>query len=183
MALSPAGANVTKKDRKTGWSRFRPAQLGAALLLSTGVLSAAVAVAAAREPDPMVAYGPPSAPNTVTVAPLQFDEVGSTITAQFTAADPLIVAEVPAISTQVATAPASEGATLESPTYGAAAEDQAATDVVATPTATSSTVESPELVASSWSMDPLPEGEGGTVASSTSVDPITPTSSMVASPQ
>ena len=123
MALSPAGANVTKKDRKTGWSRFRLAQLGAAFLLSTGVLSAAVAVAAAREPDPMVAYGPPTAQISVSI------------------------------------------------------------DTTATPTATSSTNESPELVASSWSMDPLPEGEGGTVASSTSVDPITPSSSMVASPR
>jgi len=67
MALNPAGANVTKKDRKTGWSRFRPAQLGAAFLLSTGVLSAAVAVAAAREPDPMVAYGPPTAQISVSI--------------------------------------------------------------------------------------------------------------------
>jgi len=123
MALSPAGANVTKKDRKTGWSRFRLAQLGAAFLLSTGVLSAAVAVAAAREPDPMDAYGPPAAQISVKI------------------------------------------------------------DVSAIPTATSSSVESPELVASSWSMDPLPEGEGGVVASSTSVDPITPSSSVIASPQ
>ena len=123
MALSPAGANVTKKDRKTGWSRFRPAQLGVALLLSTGVLSAAVAVAAAREPDPMDAYGPPIAQISASI------------------------------------------------------------DATVTPTATSSIVESPELVASSWSMDPLPEGEGGVVASSTSVDPVTPSSSMVASPR
>jgi len=123
MALSPAGANVTKKDRKTGWSRFRLAQLGAAFLLSTGVLSAAVAVAAAREPDPMDAYGPPSAQISVNI------------------------------------------------------------EATASPTATSSTVETPELVASSWSMDPLPEGDGGTVGSSTSVDPITPSSSVIASPQ
>ena len=123
MALSPAGANMTKTNGKTGWSRFRPAQLGAAFLLSTGVLSAAVAVAAAREPDPMDAYGPPAAQISVSI------------------------------------------------------------DATATPTATSSTVESPELVASSWSMSPLPEGEGGTVTSSTSVDPVTPTSSVVASPQ
>ena len=135
MAVSPAGANVTKKDRKTGWSRFRLAQLGAAFLLSTGVLSAAVAVAAAREPDPMDAYGPPAAQISVSIAPVDTAEVDSAI------------------------------------------------DTTVTPTATSSTVESPEMVASSWSMSPLPEGEGGTVTSSTSVDPITPSSSMVASPQ
>ena len=123
MALSPAGANVTKNDRKTGWSRFRLAQLGAAFLLSTGVLSAAVAVAAAREPDPMDAYGPPNAQMSVNI------------------------------------------------------------DATVTPTATSSTIEGPERVASSWSMDPLPEGEGGVVASSTAVDPVTPSSSMVASPR
>ena len=135
MALSPAGAKMTKKDRKTGWSRFRLAQLGAAFLLSTGVLSAAVAVAAAREPDPMDAYGPPSAQISASIAPLD------------------------------------------------SAEDQTALDTTVTLTATSSTVETPEMVASSWSMSPLPEDEGGTVASSTSVDPVTPASSMVASPQ
>ena len=50
-------------------------------------------------------------------------------------------------------------------------------------TRTSSTLASPLTVASSWSMSPLPEGEGGTVTSSTAMSPITPNSSVVASPQ
>lgn len=178
MALSPAGANMTKTNRKTGRSRFRPAQLGVALLLSTGVLSAAAAVAAAREPDPLDAYGPPPAPISVSIAPLKSDEADSDITPPFTVADSSVVAPVPAISTEVVAAPAAVEAEVD-----ATVEEQTPVEVPATATPTSSVVESPELVASSWSMDPLPEGEGGTVASSTSVDPITPTSSMIASPQ
>ena len=178
MALSSTSANNTKTSRKTGWSRFRPVQMGAALLLSTGVLSAAAAVAAAREPDPLDAYGPPPAPISVSVAPPASDEANSAITPSFTAADPSVVASVPAIITEVKAAPATVEAEADT-----SAEEQTATLAPATTTPTSSTVESPELVASSWSMSPLPEGEGGTVTSSTSVDPITPTSSMVASPQ
>jgi hypothetical protein len=179
MALSPEGAEMTKTNGKTGWSRFRTAQLTAALLISTGVLSAAAAVAAARAPDPMVAYGPP-APISVSVAPIESDATDSSMTPPFVSADPSIgVAEVPAIGAEVVSAPA----TVETVAEASVVEAPTSVETPEVPTATSSVVESPELVASSWSMDPLPEGEGGTVGSSTSVDPVTPTSSVVASPQ
>ena len=103
MARSPAGANESKTDGKTGWSHFRTAQLGAALLISTGVLSAAAAVAAARAPDPMVAYGPP-APISVRIAPVTSHHADSSVT--FVSADPSIVTTVPAISTELVAAPA-----------------------------------------------------------------------------
>jgi len=47
----------------------------------------------------------------------------------------------------------------------------------------SSSVEGPKTAASSWSMSPLPEGEGGTVSSSTEMSPVTEHSSMVAAPR
>ena len=47
----------------------------------------------------------------------------------------------------------------------------------------SSSVKGPKTVASSWSMSPLPEGEGGTVSSSTQMSPVTEHSSMVAAPR
>lgn len=84
----------------------------AALVFFAGVLSAAGTVAAAREPDPQAAYGPPP-----------------------------------------------------------------------TPVASSSTAVTPRTVASSWSMAPLPEEEGGVAISATSMSPITEASAMQASPQ
>jgi len=47
----------------------------------------------------------------------------------------------------------------------------------------SSTVMGPKTVASSWSMSPLPEGEGGAVSSSTQMSPATEHSSFVAAPR
>ncbi len=47
----------------------------------------------------------------------------------------------------------------------------------------SSSVKGPKTVASSWSMSPLPEGEGGAVSSSTQMSPVTEHSSMVAAPR
>jgi len=47
----------------------------------------------------------------------------------------------------------------------------------------SSSVKSPRTVASSWSLSPLPEGEGGTVSSSTQMSPVTEHSSLVAAPR
>ena len=47
----------------------------------------------------------------------------------------------------------------------------------------SSTVRGPKTVASSWSMSPLPDGEGGTVSSSTQITPVTEHSSFVAAPR
>jgi len=175
MALSPAGANTQTKSRMTAWVSARRAWFQVALLLiSTGVLYAAVTVAAAREPDSMDAYAPPPPPGALHLDPALPLDTSVEASASFVSADPSVVAQVPAISTEVEAAPA----TVES---DATAAVEGVAPATATPT--SSTVESPELVASSWSMDPLPEGEGGTVGSSTSVDPITPTSSTVASPQ
>lgn len=185
---SPATANTPNKSRTIAWISARRAWLQIALLLlSTGVFYAAVTVVAARGPDPMDAYAPPPPPGAFHLSPAQ--DIDTTVaapassprqvaTGDFVSADPSVVAPVPAISTEVVPAPATMETEADTST-----EDQTAIDAPATPTATSSAVESPELVASSWSMDPLPEGEGGTVASSTSIDPITPTSSMVASPQ
>jgi len=50
-------------------------------------------------------------------------------------------------------------------------------------TSSSSTVKGPKTVASSWSMSPLPEGEGGAVSSSTQISPVTEHSSFVAAPR
>ena len=47
----------------------------------------------------------------------------------------------------------------------------------------SSSVKGPKTVASSWSMSPLPEGEGGTVSSSTQMSPVPEHSSLVAAPR
>jgi hypothetical protein len=47
----------------------------------------------------------------------------------------------------------------------------------------SSSVKGPKTVASSWSMSPLPEGEGGAVSSSTQMSPVTEHSSLVAAPR
>ena len=177
MALSPEGAKMTKTDRKTGWSRSRTAQLAAALVVLTGVLSAAAAVAAPRGPDPMVAYEPP-APISVITSTAAIEVVDSSVTTPLVAADPSMIDSVPAITAEVVVAPFTSD-----PEMDAVEVEEPIIEAEPAPTATSSVVESPELVASSWSMDPLPEGEGGAVASSTSVDPVMPTSSVVASPQ
>ena len=50
-------------------------------------------------------------------------------------------------------------------------------------TSSSSTVKGPKTVASSWSMSPLPEGDGGAVSSSTQMSPVTEHSSLVAAPR
>ena len=179
MALSPAGANTQNKSRTIAWISARRAWFQVALLLvSTGVLYAAVTVAAAREPDSMDAYAPPPAPGALHLDPALPLDTSVGASASLVSADPSIVADVPAISTEVVAAPATIEADADTTVV-----EQTPVEVPASATPTSSVVESPELVASSWSMDPLPEGEGGTVGSSTSVDPITPTSSTVASPQ
>ncbi len=47
----------------------------------------------------------------------------------------------------------------------------------------SSSVKGPKTVASSWSMSPLPEGEGRAVSSSTQMSPVVEHSSVVAAPR
>ena len=46
----------------------------------------------------------------------------------------------------------------------------------------SSTLKSPKTIVSSWSMSPLPEGDGGAVSSSTQMSPVTEDSSLVMAP-
>jgi hypothetical protein len=62
-----------------------------------------------------------------------------------------------------------------------AADTSAAEPVSAT--TSSSTLKGPKTAASSWSMSPLPEGEGGAVSSSTQLSPVTEHSSLVAAPR
>jgi hypothetical protein len=93
------------------------------------------------------------------------------------AADPTVHIEVPAVSAEV----------VAETSAGAATPSDVVTVTTVEPmietTATSSLVQSPSIIASSWSMSPIPEGEGGIVTSSTSVDPVTEHSAMVASPE
>ncbi len=62
-------------------------------------------------------------------------------------------------------------------------DPQAAYGPPPTPAISSSTDASPRTVASSWSMAPLPEGEGGVAISATQMSPVTENSAMVASPR
>jgi hypothetical protein len=146
----------------------------ALLVFFAGVLSAAGTVAASRAPDPQGAYGPPQPP-----ASTRSTEIEPSVTRDLT---PVLVAEVPA--TTIVSKPAIVAA---EPAGDPAAAVLAA---VATPiaeagadTSTSSTSSSPTVIASSWSMSPLPEGEGGVVSSSTEQSPETVVSSLVAAPQ
>jgi len=59
----PASGDMNKESRKSGWTLTRHSWLRMAVLVFfAGAFSAAATVAAAREPDPQAAYGPPSAP-------------------------------------------------------------------------------------------------------------------------
>ena len=172
---SRAGANTQTPSRPTTWISARRAWLQIALLLlSTGVLYAAVTVAAAREPDPQGAYGPPPPPDSapITAAVPQIEAAPAPI---LIAADPAVAPAVVAVSSEIATAEV-----VAEPISVVQLEESGE---VTAPTPTSSVVESPMMIASSWSMSPLPEGEGGVVTSSTSIDPITQNSAIVASPQ
>jgi hypothetical protein len=167
----PAGADM-KRENRSKLSGF--SVLLASLIFFAGALIAAATVAAARVPGSQAAYGPPPPPAPLFSGPP--DSLSEVAPVSFvTFADPSAALVVPAVS--------AEPVAAEAPTVRAEDADEPTGDVDLQTTPTSSVVESPLLVASSWSMSPLPEGEGGTVSSSTSVDPITPSSSATASPQ
>lgn len=176
MALRRStGANTTNQSRITGRipSR-RPTLRVAALLLSTGVLYAAVTVAAARGPDPQGAYGLPPPPDSLFITATD-SQMEAAPASHLIAADPAVPPVVQAVSAEVGTAPAGITQPQAASIPGSEALSQT--------TPTSSVVESPKTIASSWSMSPIPEGEGGIVTSSTSIDPVSQTSSTAASPQ
>jgi hypothetical protein len=64
-----------------------------------------------------------------------------------------------------------------------AAEFDVVTESPASPVTSSSTAESPRIVASSWSMSPLPEGEDGVVISDTEMSPVIGSSMVAANPR
>jgi len=174
VRCNPAGGNVVKESRKRSWTPSRRSWLQMAALVSfAGVLSAAGTVAASRAPDPQGAYGPPQPP-----ASTHSTEIEPSVTRDVT---PVVVAEVPA--TTAVSGPAV--ATVEPATEFAAALAAVATPVAepVADTTTSSTSASPTVIASSWSMSPLPEGEGGVVSSGTEQSPETVVSSLVAAPR
>jgi len=185
----PASGHKSRVSRTRGWTPSRRSWLRmAALVFFSGVLSAAATVAAARAPDPQASYGPPPTPETSR--PTQI-EPSVTV-----GVSPVAVAEV--FATPIASAaepvPTVEAAT-EEPT-AEAPEAEAALEAAIVET-TSSTTVSPELVASSWSMEPLPEEPPavatatdtpadealGAAVSGTDRLPETQSSSVVAAPR
>jgi hypothetical protein len=175
------GANKTGVSRMRGIiASPRPTFRVALLLLSTGVVYTAVTVAAAREPDSQAAYGPPSPPAATEAAPTAQREVAAASEAVY--ADPVLPVGVPAVGY------AAVAAVVEAPEAGIAGDpaetaDESGVEEAPEPAATSSVVESPVSIASSWTMSPLPEEEGGVVTSSTQQTPVSSTSAIVASPQ
>jgi hypothetical protein len=124
----------------------------------------------------MDAYGPPPPPDSsfTTTTDLQTEVAPAFHTI---ATDPIGRIEVPAVSSEPVTDSTADAEAHSDITSATGSEPLYQT------TPTSSVVESPKVVASSWSMSPLPEGEGGIVTSSTSMDPITQGSALTASPQ
>ena len=164
----------------------------AALVFFSGVLSAAATVAAARAPDPQASYGPPPTPETFRSTQIEPSVTAGVI--------PVAVAEVFAtpIAAEAKVAPTVEAAP-EVPA-AEAPEAEAALEATVVETTSSSTTESPTLVASSWSMEPLPEeppaaaadvdapvdqgeGDAGSAVSGTDLLPETQSSSVVAAPR
>ena len=188
----PASGHKSRVSRTRGWTPSRRSWLRmAALVFFSGVLSAAATVAAARAPDPQVAYGPPPTPES-----FRSTQIEPSVTAGVT---PVAVAEVFAtpIAAEAKVAPTVEAAT-EMPA-AEVPEAEAALEATIVDT-TSSTTESPTLVASSWSMEPLPEEppaaegidaprsseavvEANVAVSGTDQLPETQSSSVVAAPQ
>lgn len=185
----PASGDKSRVSRKRGRTPSRRSWLRmAALVFFSGVLSAAATVAAARAPDPQVAYGPPPTPES-----FRSTQIEPSVTAGVT---PVAVAEVFAAPS----GPEPElAATVEAVTEVPAAEAPAGEPVVEATIVetTSSTTVSPELVASSWSMEPLPEEPSaadaatdtsgdeaaGAAVSGTDRLPETQSSSVIAAPR
>ncbi len=185
----PASGDKSRVSWKRGWTPSRRSWLRmAALVFFSGVLSAAATVAAARAPDPQAAYGPPPTPES-----FRSTQIEPSVAADVT---PVAVAEV------FATPSGSEAqlaATVEAVTEVPAAEALEAESVLEATIVetTSSTTVSPELVASSWSMEPLPEEPpaaataadasadeaAGAAVSGTDRLPETQSSSVIAAPR
>lgn len=85
----PASGDVNRESRKSGWTLSRHSWLRmAALVFFAGAFSAAATVAAAREPDPQAAYGPPPA-SAINTA-ITDDAPTSVATASGTALSPAV---------------------------------------------------------------------------------------------
>jgi len=84
----PASGDKNREHRKRGWTLSRHSGLRMAVLVFfAGAFLAVVTVAAAREPDPQAAYGPPPTPAANVVA----DTPASETTISGTAMSPAVV--------------------------------------------------------------------------------------------
>jgi len=86
----PASGDKNREHRKRGWTLSRPSWLRIAVLVFfAGAFSAAVTVAAAREPDPQAAYGPPPSPVAIVTTIDDASRPDATISG--TAMSPVVV--------------------------------------------------------------------------------------------